>query len=151
MSRRMPRTGMRPSIPSIEDQSMNARPMQTGSNLASTPLSVYQGVHPDESWNSLMQRICLSVQRSNQCNVPRGTRIRSPGSTSMPTTGEVLGLTWKIPRPCTTKRTRSEEHTSELQSLAYLVCRLLLEKKKKSPVKCRETNSTALRRQLGRL
>src|SRR2546425_3592403 len=27
---------------------------------------------------------------------------------------------------------RSEEHTSELQSLAYLVCRLLLEKKKKS-------------------
>src|SRR3989441_6681542 len=29
------------------------------------------------------------------------------------------------------RRTRSEEHTSELQSLAYLVCRLLLEKKKK--------------------
>src|SRR5205823_7417498 len=28
---------------------------------------------------------------------------------------------------------RSEEHTSELQSLAYLVCRLLLEKKKKRP------------------
>src|SRR2546425_2800944 len=31
------------------------------------------------------------------------------------------------PRGCL----RSEEHTSELQSLAYLVCRLLLEKKKK--------------------
>src|SRR2546425_6220803 len=29
------------------------------------------------------------------------------------------------------QRIRSEEHTSELQSLAYLVCRLLLEKKKK--------------------
>src|SRR2546425_8925658 len=29
------------------------------------------------------------------------------------------------------KAQRSEEHTSELQSLAYLVCRLLLEKKKK--------------------
>src|SRR2546423_9264695 len=28
---------------------------------------------------------------------------------------------------------RSEEHTSELQSLAYLVCRLLLEKKKNIP------------------
>src|SRR5687767_15240235 len=28
---------------------------------------------------------------------------------------------------------RSEEHTSELQSLAYLVCRLLLEKKKELP------------------
>src|SRR3989441_8633576 len=30
---------------------------------------------------------------------------------------------------------RSEEHTSELQSLAYLVCRLLLEKKKKNLVR----------------
>src|SRR2546425_8627572 len=30
------------------------------------------------------------------------------------------------------ERVRSEEHTSELQSLAYLVCRLLLEKKKKT-------------------
>src|SRR5205823_13359676 len=30
---------------------------------------------------------------------------------------------------------RSEEHTSELQSLAYLVCRLLLEKKKKKYIK----------------
>src|SRR2546425_7468171 len=29
-----------------------------------------------------------------------------------------------------TLNNRSEEHTSELQSLAYLVCRLLLEKKK---------------------
>src|SRR2546425_5248030 len=33
------------------------------------------------------------------------------------------------PGPSSTA-TRSEEHTSELQSLAYLVCRLLLEKKK---------------------
>src|SRR5258707_5397661 len=34
---------------------------------------------------------------------------------------------------------RSEEHTSELQSRQYLVCRLLLEKKKKlrPPVSCR--------------
>src|SRR3989441_9725129 len=31
---------------------------------------------------------------------------------------------------------RSEEHTSELQSLAYLVCRLLLEKKKKLKTRC---------------
>src|SRR2546425_4421574 len=32
---------------------------------------------------------------------------------------------------CDLEGQRSEEHTSELQSLAYLVCRLLLEKKKK--------------------
>src|SRR5262245_63746248 len=33
------------------------------------------------------------------------------------------------------KPTRSEEHTSELQSLRHLVCRLLLEKKKKKKKK----------------
>src|SRR2546425_12497976 len=33
-------------------------------------------------------------------------------------------------RCCVQRQGRSEEHTSELQSLAYLVCRLLLEKKK---------------------
>src|SRR3712207_7346714 len=31
------------------------------------------------------------------------------------------------------KQARSEEHTSELQSRQYLVCRLLLEKKKRKP------------------
>src|SRR2546425_2662187 len=40
--------------------------------------------------------------------------------------------------PCTTwtRNRRSEEHTSELQSLAYLVCRLLLEKKKNKSTLC---------------
>src|SRR2546425_8457129 len=36
---------------------------------------------------------------------------------------------------------RSEEHTSELQSLAYLVCRLLLEKKKKIPTVPKSTKN----------
>src|SRR2546425_6461410 len=36
---------------------------------------------------------------------------------------------WIWRRACAAM-SRSEEHTSELQSLAYLVCRLLLEKKK---------------------
>src|SRR3712207_8985502 len=38
------------------------------------------------------------------------------------------GLAWPAPFICAE---RSEEHTSELQSRQYLVCRLLLEKKKK--------------------
>src|SRR5258707_11030052 len=38
---------------------------------------------------------------------------------------------FKSPSPC---RGRSEEHTSELQSRQYLVCRLLLEKKKKKNI-----------------
>src|SRR2546425_9016797 len=37
---------------------------------------------------------------------------------------------------CVSFPARSEEHTSELQSLAYLVCRLLLEKKKKLKLLC---------------
>src|SRR2546425_2126422 len=37
-----------------------------------------------------------------------------------------------IGRLAVSRLLRSEEHTSELQSLAYLVCRLLLEKKNKS-------------------
>src|SRR5436853_7610833 len=35
-----------------------------------------------------------------------------------------------------TDNVRSEEHTSELQSLRHLVCRLLLEKKKKQTMLC---------------
>src|SRR2546422_8220470 len=35
---------------------------------------------------------------------------------------------------------RSEEHTSELQSRLHLVCRLLLEKKKRSTSQARSTN-----------
>src|SRR5687767_15268411 len=41
-------------------------------------------------------------------------------------------------------RYRSEEHTSELQSLAYLVCRLLLEKKKKKEKQAQIKNKTRL-------
>src|SRR2546425_7602338 len=53
------------------------------------------------------------------------------------TGSETFRLTFPVassPRLCLSRResARSEEHTSELQSLAYLVCRLLLEKKKKT-------------------
>src|ERR1039458_10466982 len=39
------------------------------------------------------------------------------------------GVAWGMPTP-SSRACRSEEHTSELQSLRHLVCRLLLEKKK---------------------
>src|SRR5215208_2256159 len=42
-------------------------------------------------------------------------------------TGRWWMLSWTAALPCT----RSEEHTSELQSRGHLVCRLLLEKKKR--------------------
>src|SRR2546423_10736018 len=55
---------------------------------------------------------------------PYTTLFRSPD-------GQPEGLA-RLPAPRVRRapRRRSEEHTSELQSLAYLVCRLLLEKKK---------------------
>src|SRR5687768_17885769 len=51
---------------------------------------------------------------------------RPPGSTTIPLTYELSG------GDDGTDTSRSEEHTSELQSRLHLVCRLLLEKKKKA-------------------
>src|SRR5687767_15620789 len=53
------------------------------------------------------------------------------GSTVVPVGADVVGAGRAV-RYRHDDDPRSEEHTSELQSLAYLVCRLLLEKKKKS-------------------
>src|SRR5205823_8856768 len=63
---------------------------------------------------------------------PAAARMRgTSGERSWP--NPVPSCTLPSARACFTVffRIRSEEHTSELQSLAYLVCRLLLEKKKK--------------------
>src|SRR2546423_6042441 len=51
------------------------------------------------------------------CSTPSEPWLRDAN-----TSARRLRKPWRLPR--------SEEHTSELQSLAYLVCRLLLEKKK---------------------
>src|SRR5205823_9311031 len=59
---------------------------------------------------------------------PYTTLFRSPPRQSTPRRRSAPPRRWRRSSQC---RTRSEEHTSELQSLAYLVCRLLLEKKKK--------------------
>src|SRR2546423_4787045 len=55
-------------------------------------------------------------------------RMRTPEEDWFPALMVVCALT---AIPVRQQSVRSEEHTSELQSLAYLVCRLLLEKKKK--------------------
>src|SRR2546423_9222698 len=57
------------------------------------------------------------------------------GTTTRPFADVSSGAMNTVPPGSPTSRARnffprSEEHTSELQSLAYLVCRLLLEKKK---------------------
>src|SRR2546430_8917765 len=58
-----------------------------------------------------------------------------------PSTARGLSACKGVPFP-TTLITRSEEHTSELQSQSNLVCRLLLEKKKKKKDKTVEKNDT---------
>src|ERR1041384_8682686 len=64
---------------------------------------------------------------------------RPPRSTLFPYTTLFRSPVFGIVDPSAPRRSkvfrfllRSEEHTSELQSLAYLVCRLLLEKKQKN-------------------
>src|SRR3712207_7296885 len=69
------------------------------------------------------QRRSCAAPRSRRCRAPPGATARSRGRRARPGG-----------RPRRRRRTRggrSEEHTSELQSRQYLVCRLLLEKKKK--------------------
>src|SRR6266404_8055352 len=62
-------------------------------------------------------------QRTDSVPVAADSSKEAGGSSMARGTSVLL-----LPRLTTS---RSEEHTSELQSLAYLVCRLLLEKKKK--------------------
>src|SRR3712207_8560839 len=73
----------------------------------------------------------------HQCGVDR--LIQRPSS-ERARTDEKAVWTGRLPTRCGSavcrpqavpQRVRSEEHTSELQSRQYLVCRLLLEKKKK--------------------
>src|SRR2546430_5647863 len=63
----------------------------------------------------------------------RALRRRArPAGRRKPGSGPRGGAAPRRVRPLVRDR-RSEEHTSELQSQSNLVCRLLLEKKKKSP------------------
>src|SRR2546425_9657761 len=77
----------------------------------------------------------LAVSESLLCRF--GAHVRSMGRDPQAERDTRAGcavrsFSWRIfQRVCS--ELRSEEHTSELQSLAYLVCRLLLEKKKKIP------------------
>src|SRR3712207_8838542 len=79
---------------------------------------------------------------------PYTTLFRSPGTkcsatavaaSPAPTSTRPVSTSWRPYRLTTRPPTadaaaeRSEEHTSELQSRQYLVCRLLLEKKKNKP------------------
>src|SRR5262245_65513655 len=63
---------------------------------------------------------------------PPGFGRAAPGGGTTRRCGRGCGERPRSPHPLPNRRVvpRSEEHTSELQSLRHLVCRLLLEKKK---------------------
>src|SRR5258705_8744550 len=78
------------------------------------------------------------------------TIVRSPWSLmSARKESSVIELPFAPPRPPTpwqdSQYVRSEEHTSELQSLRHLVCRLLLEKKKNTERSAADQRRTAHR------
>src|SRR2546425_4790435 len=80
-------------------------------------------------YTTLFRSACNARSTSqNGSNVP----IASVPRAAIPSAAHVVQPA--VARFCSTCDSRldyrSEEHTSELQSLAYLVCRLLLEKKK---------------------
>src|SRR5260221_10881083 len=56
--------------------------------------------------------------------------VKTDSSGSVGATFDLKPMVLLLPRRCSTIFSRSEEHTSELQSHSDLVCRLLLEKKK---------------------
>src|SRR5437016_9167366 len=72
---------------------------------------------------SLHDALPIYIARRGKPSTPRKA-TRTPSSTRSG---------WTRCKPPTPMRCRSEEHTSELQSLTNLVCRLLLEKKNAAP------------------
>src|SRR2546425_4950352 len=80
----------------------------------------YDGGHA-QNGEAFTDRSTFIVRVRSQASRRGAHRVGrpTPGGASLSISG--------ITRQC---EARSEEHTSELQSLAYLVCRLLLEKKK---------------------
>src|SRR3712207_8291340 len=75
----------------------------------------------------------LFRSRCSICGSAPGRTSRVPfedTSTTSTSQSSTRTSTWVREMSCCGLCTRSEEHTSELQSRQYLVCRLLLEKKK---------------------
>src|SRR5258707_11298704 len=66
-------------------------------------------------------------------NIPAWVQASATSGVTAPVIAEASSITATVGTTATVQLSlRSEEHTSELQSRQYLVCRLLLEKKKKN-------------------
>src|SRR2546429_4462632 len=80
---------------------------------------------------TIFGRMARGTRRSTPCLISTRQDVETPSFTRI-LHPSAPGTTPPICRPaCRPQGRRSEEHTSELQSRLHLVCRLLLEKKKK--------------------
>src|SRR5260370_31975097 len=80
--------------------------------------------HPDDG---IVVPVALNRSSAIECDFSFESAGESPGNPAFERICGDAGVKNKFAR----RRDRSEEHTSELQSHLNLVCRLLLEKKKK--------------------
>src|SRR6266581_235374 len=77
----------------------------------------------------IMESVTASTRNCIRMSRPRApTAMRSPISRVRSVTD--TSMMFMMPMPPTRSDTRSEKHTSELQSPVHIVCRLLLEKQK---------------------
>src|SRR5207253_11233974 len=83
---------------------------------------------PTRRSSDLVQATVLSSSDIHAHNTFEHPRALEPSSEKLAAGGSPM--TYRF-APASVTRLRSEEHTSELQSRGHLVCRLLLEKKKK--------------------
>src|SRR5205823_12986546 len=81
---------------------------------------LFGAIHPHPRETGILQGTKLFQRNVQKILVLRGNQR----------TNEMVGGSVELLKVVCRIVPRSEEHTSELQSLAYLVCRLLLEKKK---------------------
>src|SRR2546422_9810517 len=131
---------MKPSVPLrvwLEAPSMKAALERESDGSASVTLRHLERRSPwqlNASWErpSPSSACSHSPAPESAASLRPSRRFRS--RSSPPLRGSTSNTTWCPTGPCwPTSSMRSEEHTSELQSRLHLVCRLLLEKKKKPP------------------
>src|SRR5205823_14766216 len=106
--------------------SSSSFPFTDPTTTATYTLSLHDALPISSSSNSLRARFGPSPGNRVISTSPGGKLALSLTAAGIAPSAESASTFSWIVAP-----TRSEEHTSELQSLAYLVCRLLLEKKKK--------------------
>src|SRR3712207_6881658 len=89
-------------------------------------------------YTTLFRSVSTEERRTVMPSYLRRRRCQAGRRRGKATTGTFDAYVLRTDRATRSRTVRSEEHTSELQSRQYLVCRLLLEKKKRNsnPLAC---------------